>query len=60
MQEVKELKAFRGYGISKAWKIDLWGHKVKGSDIYLVDDGEDYIGEEYSTLEEAKRFIKTL
>ena len=57
--ETKELKAYKGYEISKAWQIDFEGKK-KGNYFYLVSNDEEYIGEEYNTLEEAKRFIDTL
>ncbi len=57
--EVKELKSYKGYGISKAWKVNFEG-KRKGNAFYLVDDGDDYLGEEFTTLEQAKEFIDTL
>lgn len=60
MTDNKELTPYKGYGITKEWKIDLFGHRVKGSEKYLVDDGEDYIGEEYKTLKDAKNFIDTI
>lgn len=59
--ESKELKSYKGYGIDKVWyAYDDDDKKVKGSDRYCVSDGEDYIGEEFRTLEEAKVWIDTL
>ena len=58
--ESRELKKYKGYGISKAWRVDSDGERIKKYPFfYLVDDGDDYIGEEYKTLAEAKAFIDT-
>lgn len=59
--ETKEMKSYKGFGIDKAWRVDSDGERIKKYDyFYLVDDGEDYIGEEYNSLAEAKAFIDTL
>ena len=59
--EIKELKSYKGFGIDKAWRIDINGKRIKKYDyFYLVNDGEDYIGEQYNSLNEAKNFINTL
>lgn len=52
--ETNELKEYKGYGISKAWWVDENG---RGRYFYLVDDGDDYVGEEYPTLKDAKKAI---
>lgn len=57
--ESVDLKDYKGYGISKAWLVDFEGKK-KGGYFYLVSEGEEYIGEEYKSLEEAKRFVDSL
>lgn len=54
--EEKELKSYKGYEISKLWKLNFFGKRV-GKPFYCVAEGGDYIGEEYKTLEEAKEFI---
>lgn len=54
--ECKALKDYKGYGIDKCWWVDLEGRKV-GEYFYLVSEGEDYIGSEYSSLTEAKKYI---
>lgn len=57
----KELKNYKGYGISKAWWIDSDGERIKKCPFfYVVDDGDDYIGEEFTSLEEAKKWIDTI
>ena len=57
----KELKNYKGYGIDKCWKVDSDGNRIKKYPFfYNVSDGEDYIGEEFATLEDAKRFIDSL
>lgn len=58
--EFQELKPYKGYGISKAYELDFDGERIKDSLVYVVDDGEDYIGEEYKTLKEARQFIDTI
>ena len=59
--DTKELKNYKGYEIYKAWRVDSDGERIKKYPyFYLVADDEDYIGEEYTSLEEAKKFIDTL
>jgi hypothetical protein len=54
----KELKAYKGYGIDKAWRVDSDGERIKKYGyFYLVNDGDDYVGEEYATLADAKKAI---
>ena len=56
--EVKELQSYKGYGISKAWYVDSDGKRItKYPYFYLVDDGDDYVGNEFSSLSQAKSFI---
>lgn len=57
----KELKSYKGYEISKCWRVDSDGNRiVKYPFFYLVADGDDYIGEEYATLSDAKKFIDSI
>lgn len=55
--EFEELKSYKGYGISKAYKVDDDGKRINGTTVYLVDDGDDYIGEEYKSIKEAHKFV---
>lgn len=59
--ETRQLKDYKGYEIQKAWWVDSEGERIKKYPIfYLVADGDDYIGEEYSSLEDAKKFIDSM
>lgn len=58
--EYEELKPYKGYGISKAYKVDDEGNRVSGTTVYLVDDGEDYIGEEFKSIKEAHKFVEEM
>lgn len=55
--EVKELKAYKGYGIDKLYEIDSDGDRTKRAPFYNVYENDDYVGEEFETLKEAKKFI---
>ena len=59
--DYKDLKPYKGYTIQKAWYIDDEGNRIKKYPVfYLVADEDDYVGEEYKTLEDAKRWIDSL
>lgn len=58
--DTKRLKDYKGYEIHKAWKTDTFGNKIDKKIWYLVANEDDYIGEEYQSLEEAKKFIDSL
>ena len=59
--DYKSLKSYKGYEIQKAWWVDSEGDRIKKYPVfYLVADEDDYIGEEYATLEDAKKFIDSL
>lgn len=59
--ESKQLKNYKGYEISKCWRVDSDGERIKKYPFfYNVADDDDYIGEEFNSLEEAKKFIDTL
>lgn len=59
--DTKELKGYKGYGISKAWRVDADGERIKKYGFfYLVSDSDDYIGEEFNSVDDAKAFIDTL
>lgn len=57
LRKYKQLKDYKGYGIDKVWQVDCHGKKISGTDIYLVSEGKDYVGEEYKSLKEAKNQI---
>lgn len=57
----KLLAPYRGYKIEKSWEVDRKGRVVKDTILYSVlDDEDDWIGDEYRTLEDAKAYIKEL
>lgn len=59
--DTRKLKDYKGYEVYKAWWIDADGDRIKKYPIfYLVAEGDDFIGEEYPSLEAAKKFIDTL
>lgn len=59
--ETRQLKDYKGYEIQKAWWVDSEGERIKKYPIfYLVAEGDDYIGDEYSSLEDAKKFIDSM
>ncbi len=58
--EYKELADYKGYGITRAHQVDDEGKKLKGTTVYIVSEGDDYIGEEYVYLEAAKHYIDGL
>lgn len=58
--EYKTLSDYKGYGITKAHQVDDEGKRIPGTTVYIVSEGEDYIGEEYKSLSAAKRYIDTL
>ena len=59
--ETRQLKDYKGYEIQKAWWVDSEGDRIKKYPIfYLVADGDDYIGEEYASLEDAKKYIDSI
>ena len=55
-----ELRPYHGYGISKVYEITETGKKIPGTTRYVVDDGEDAIGEEYYSLEQARNYINSI
>ena len=59
--DVKQLKNYKGYEIQKAWWVDSDGDRIKKYPVfYLVADDADYIGDEFQSLEDAKKYIDTL
>jgi len=58
---IRQLTDYKGYEIQKAWWVDSKGSRIKKYPIfYLVADGYDYIGEEYASLEDAKKYIDSI
>ena len=59
--DFKQLKNYKGYEIQKAWWVDSDGDRIKKYPaFYLVADDDDYIGDEFQSLEDAKKYIDTL
>lgn len=59
--DCKELKSYKGYGIDKCWRVDSDGERIKKYPyFYNVVEDDDYIGEEFPSIEEAKNFIDSL
>lgn len=56
--ESKQLKSYKGYEIYKAW-WSTWEGVRKSDYFYLVSEegDDDYCGQEYKTLAEAKKAI---
>lgn len=55
----RELKPYRGYGITKMWELNFFNKRI-GLPFYCVSEDADYIGKEFKTLEQAKKFIDGL
>ena len=59
--DTHQLKDYKGYEIQKAWWVDEDGNRIRKHPIfYLVAEGDEYIGVEYSSLAEAKKFIDSI
>lgn len=57
----RQLKNYKGYEIHKCWWVDSEGDRIrKYPAFYLVADDDDYISEELSSLEEAKKWIDNI
>ena len=56
-----DLKPYKGYEIQKCYFVDRKG-KRKGKPFYLVAESndEDYCGDAYSSLADAKHFIDSV
>lgn len=55
------LAPYKGYQIEKNWELDYKGRRVPHTDRYMVvDRDDDWIGDMYKTLAEAKAFIDTI
>lgn len=53
-----ECKPYKGYDIDKSYALDFKGRRIPGTARYMVSDEEDnWIGDVYSTLSEAHKFI---
>lgn len=58
--EAQELKPYRGYKIDKSWEM-IGKKRVPKSVRYMViDEEDDWIGDVYNTLDEAKAYIDSL
>lgn len=58
--EGQEMKSYKGYGIDKSWEM-VGNKRVPNSVRYMViDEDDDWIGDVYTTLDEAKAYIDSL
>ena len=58
--EGQEMKPYKGYGIDKSWEM-VGNKRVPNSVRYMViDEEDDWIGDVYKTLDEAKAYIDSL
>ena len=54
----QQMKPYKGYQIDKSWKVDYRGNRIPNTVQYMViDEDDDWIGDVYSTLAEAKAYI---
>lgn len=60
MDDYKALKPYKGYDVIKVWEVDEITGKRIGAYRYVVEDDDDMIGEEYTTISDAHRFIDSL
>ena len=51
---------YKGYTIDKSWKEDYKGKRIPGTIRYMVSEEDDWIGDVYKTLGEAKAYIDEL
>lgn len=59
--EIIDLKPYKGRSIQKMQKVDEVYGKRYGKPFYVVgDDDGELIGEEYSSIAEAHRFIDSI
>ena len=58
--EYVELKPYKGFSITKGWRVDERGKKISGTEVYDVFEGEDAVGESFKTLRAAQQYINTL
>ena len=58
--EAQELKPYRGYKIDKSWEIIGKKRVPKSVRYMVVDEEDDWIGDVYNTLDEAKAYIDSL
>lgn len=57
----KSLAPYKGYNIEKTWETDRKGRPIKDSVLYqVVDQDDDWVGDEYRTLKEAHAYIDEL
>ena len=57
----KFLAPYKGYQIEKNWELDYRGNRIPKTDRYMViDKDDDWIGDIYKTLEEAKAYIDSI
>ena len=56
--EAEEAELYKGYRIVKSWKADYKGNRIPRTTIYqVVDDDDNWIGDCYKSLAEARRFV---
>lgn len=60
MDDYKALKPYKGYDVIRVCEVDEITGKRIGMYRYVVEDDDDMIGEEYTTISDAHRFIDSL
>ena len=55
------LKPYKGYNIEKSWNVDESNNPIPGTVMYqVIDEEDDWIGDMYKSLADAKRYIDEL
>lgn len=55
------LHPYKGYQIEKSWRLNSRGKRIPNTIRYtVIDEEDDWIGDVYKTLPEAKAFIDSL
>ena len=55
------LNPYKGYQIEKSWRLNSRGKRIPNTIRYtVIDENDDWIGDVYKTLSEAKAFIDSL
>lgn len=55
--EAEDVEEYKGCCISKSWKTDEKGKRIPGTTRYMVSEDEDWVGDVYKTLKEARQYV---
>ena len=55
--EAEDAEEYKGCCISKSWKTDEKGRRIPGTTRYMVSEDEDWVGDVYKTLKEARQYV---